>query len=229
MTPGRRPPPESLRELLLRAEALSGRSLGELAVALDVSLPEDPRRAKGIPGQLVERALGADGGSAPQPDFSGLGVELKTIPVGADGRPRESTYVCKVAPLEIAHEEWPTSRVRRKLAHVLWVPLFAEGPLAQRPIGQARLWQPSGEEEADLRSDWEELAGLLGAGAVEEVTAHLGKCLQVRPKAADGDERGLMPGGDDGILETVPRGFYLRSSFTSRILTPGARSPEPGA
>jgi DNA mismatch repair protein MutH len=218
-----------LRELALRAEALSGRSLGELAAALGVTLPGEQRRAKGIPGQLVERALGADSGSAPAPDFSGLGVELKTIPVGPDGRPRESTYVCKVAPLEIAHEEWPTSRVRRKLAHVLWVPLAAEGPLAARSFGRARLWQPSAEEEAELRADWEELAGLLGAGAVESVTAHLGKCLQVRPKAADGDERGPMPGGDDGLVETVPRGFYLRSSFTSRILKSGARSLEPGA
>jgi DNA mismatch repair protein MutH len=199
-------------------EALSGRTLGELAAALGVELPAETRRGKGMAGQLVERALGADGGSAPQPDFSGLGVELKTIPVGADGRPRESTYVCKVAPLEIAHEEWPTSRVRRKLAHVLWIPLAAEGALAERTIGMGRLWQPSAGEEATLRADWEELAGLLGAGAVEDVTAHRGQVLQIRPKAADGDERGLMPGGDEGLVETVPRGFYLRSSFTSRIL-----------
>src|SRR5262249_53898235 len=139
VTPGRRPPPQSLRELLLRVEALSGRTLGELAAALGVELPAETRRGKGMAGQLVERALGADGGSAPQPDFSGLGVELKTIPVGADGRPRESTYVCKVAPLEIAHEEWPTSRVRRKLAHVLWIPLAAEGSLSERTIGVGRL------------------------------------------------------------------------------------------
>lgn len=202
----------------MRAEALSGRTLGELACALGVRLPDEPRRAKGIPGQLLERALGADGGSRPEPDFGALGIELKTVPVGSEGRPRESTYVCKVAPLEIAHEEWPSSRVRRKLAHVLWVPVAAEGALPERRIGAARLWQPSSDEEAALRADWEELAGLLGSGAVDEITAHRGRFLQIRPKAADGDERGMMPGPDDTTVETVPRGFYLRSSFTERIL-----------
>jgi DNA mismatch repair protein MutH len=90
--------------------------------------------------------------------------------------------------------------------------------LAERRIGRALLWQPSAQQEADLRADWEELAGLLGAGAVCEMTAHRGRFLQIRPKAADGSERGSMPGPDDTTVETVPRGFYLRSSFTERIL-----------
>jgi len=218
-TPLRRPPPRDVRELLLRAEALRDRTLGELAAALAVVLPVDPRRAKGIPGQLVERALGTSAGGAAEPDFLELGIELKTVPVGENGRPRESTFVCQVAHLESEHEEWESSRVRRKLSHVLWVPIAAAPEsLAERRIGRARLWRPSAEEERLLRADWEELSGLVGAGAIEEVSAHRGQLLQIRPKAATGRVRGYTPGPGGTTMLALPRGFYLRTSFTARVL-----------
>jgi DNA mismatch repair protein MutH len=212
-------PPRCAGELALRADALAGRSLGELACALGVPLPTDSRRGKGVAGQLCERALGASAGSHPVPDFAGLGVELKTVPLAPDGKPRESTFVCSIAALEIDKEEWPSSRVRRKLAHVLWVPIEAAPvPLARRRFGRARLWQPSPAEEELLRSDWEELAGLIAIGRMGELTAHRGRVLQVRPKAAHARVRAFAPGPDETTLETLPRGFYLRAAFTQRIL-----------
>jgi len=208
-------PPRSTAELALRAEALTGRTLSELADALGVELPTEPKRAKGAVGQLIERALGACGGCAPGPDFAALGVELKTIPVGADGRPRESTFVCTIAPFEIAYEEWPSSRVRAKLSCVLWVPIALAPP---RRIQRPRLWRPSPAQERALREDWEELAGLVATGALEQLTAHRGRVLQVRPKAAHGRVRTLAPGPEETPLFALPRGFYLRARFTAGIL-----------
>src|SRR5688572_21815869 len=105
----RRAPPASVPELEARAAALRGRSLAELAAELEAPVPLDLRRAKGWQGQIVEAALGAAGGSRPEPDFAALGVELKTIPVGRDGAPRESTFVC-TAPVEGAIDPiWETS------------------------------------------------------------------------------------------------------------------------
>jgi DNA mismatch repair protein MutH len=56
--------------------------------------------------------------------------------------------------------------------------------------------EPSPEAERDLRFDWEELAGMIGGGRVEEVTGHMGRYLQVRPKARDGQARRLAAAGD---------------------------------
>lgn len=47
---------------------------------------------------LLELYLGAMAGSKPEQDFPELGIELKTIPVDAAGKPLETTFVC-VAPL----------------------------------------------------------------------------------------------------------------------------------
>jgi DNA mismatch repair protein MutH len=141
--------------------------------------------------------------------------------VSADGRPLETTFVCTIPLSRMAHEEWEQSRVFEKLRRVLWIPV--EGTratdVAARRIGTALLWSPSVEEERDLRFDWEELAGMIGGGRVEDITGHLGRYLQVRPKARDSHARRRGVGHDGAGISTLPRGFYLRTSFTSRILS----------
>jgi DNA mismatch repair protein MutH len=212
--------PQSSEELLARAHALAGLTLGALARQLEVPVPPDLRRAKGWVGGMFEAVLGATASSRAQPDFEALGIELKTLPVTLHGMPLETTFVCTIPLADMATVEWKQSRVFRKLNRVLWVPVQGERevPVEARRIGTALLWSPSPEEELDLRFDWEELAGMIGAGRVEDITGHLGRYLQVRPKAADSHARRLGTGADGARISTLPRGFYLRTSFTARIL-----------
>jgi DNA mismatch repair protein MutH len=213
-------PPATEPELLARARTLAGLTLGQLARSLGAAVPEDLRRAKGWAGGLFEAVLGATASSRAQPDFEELGVELKTLPVTLQGVPVETTFVCTIPLHRMSMVEWRESRVYRKLRRVLWVPI--EGtrstPVDARRIGCALLWSPSPEEELDLRFDWEELAGMIGGGRVEDITGHLGRYLQVRPKARDGSARRRGTGSDGATISTLPRGFYLRTSFTARIL-----------
>jgi DNA mismatch repair protein MutH len=213
-------PPESEAELFARAEALAGRRLGDLARALEVPVPLELRRAKGWVGGLLERALGADAASRAEPDFTRLGVELKTIPVSRAGRPLESTFVCSIELPELADSEWSRSRVRRKLARVLWVPVEGLRPLppADRRLGSPVLWSPTEQDEELLRADWERLATLVAHGRTGELTGHLGVVLQVRPKAARGASRRLARDFEGAVYDEQPRGFYLRPSFTAKLL-----------
>ncbi len=212
--------PATEQELIARARALSGRTVGELAEAQGVAVPGEMRRAKGLVGGLVERALGASAGNRSAPDFPALGIELKTLPLGRDGRPRESTFVCTIALDAMAEMEWESSPVRAKLARVLFMPVEAEPelPLSSRRLGTPLLWSPSPAQEAMLESDWDELAGRIGMGQVEGVTGHLGQALQVRPKGAHGRQRRRAPGDDGAWVRTMPRGFYLRATFTASIV-----------
>jgi DNA mismatch repair protein MutH len=216
------PPPVSEAELAARAADIAGLSLGELAARLGRTLPASTVRGKGFAGQLAEIALGASAGSLPEPDFQLIGVELKTLPVDEGGRPIESTYVCTV-PLEHGHgaPKWRTSNVRRKLARVLWLPVQGSPriALAERRLGSAALWSPSSADEQALRADWEELMDEVLMGRVEAITAHQGACLQIRPKAADSRARRWGIGGEGDRVRTLPRGFYLRPSFTASILS----------
>jgi DNA mismatch repair protein MutH len=213
-------PPRDEAELVERAAALAGLRLAELARDLNAPVPADLRRAKGFVGGLLERALGASAGSRALPDFPELGIELKTLPVDRAGVPVESTFVCTIPLTEIGQVEWGDSRVRRKLATVLWVPVEGERSIAvgERRIGQALLYRLTAEDEAVLRADWEELAGLIGRGHVEALTGHAGRFLQIRPKAAHSRARRVGFDADGAPFAALPKGFYLRASFTRTLL-----------
>lgn len=216
-------PPHTEEELLARARALAGLSVGALASRLDQALRADVLRTKGRVGELVEAALGATAGTLDEPDFPDLGVELKTIPVDNTGRVRESTHVCYLSLDDVEEEEWEDSRVWRKLRRVLWMPVEASpaGPLAERRLGHPVLWSPDAGQLALIRGDWMDLMGRIAVGGIEEITAHMGQVLQIRPKARDSSVTTEVLGPEGEVLTTVPRGFYLRARFTEGILGAG--------
>lgn len=213
-------PPQSDAELLQRAQNIAGLTLFQLATQIDEPIPENLHHAKGWIGQLLEKALGATAGSLPEPDFQQLGIELKTLPVNRQGQPRESTYVCTV-PLQNNHDlNWQQSWVRNKLKRVLWIPVESEKELSvtERHIGQAILWSPSPEQERVLQQDWEELMDLVCTGQLGNISAKQGTYLQIRPKAANASALVNTEDEEGNAALTLPRGFYLRSTFTQQIL-----------
>ncbi len=213
-------PPDSEAVLMERAAAIAGKTLQQIATLRQTVLPEQLTRAKGHIGELLEDYLGASAGSLPEPDFRHIGVELKTLPIGKNGKPKESTFVCTVSLLPGDNSHWEDSLVRRKLSRVLWVPVEADTtiPLAQRRIGNAILWSPNLSQEKILRQDWDELMNMVMMGQLDKITARYGKYLQIRPKAQNA--RSLRSGinADGDIVKTLPRGFYLRTVFTRMIL-----------
>jgi len=217
-------PPASESELLTQARNLAGVRLGELAESIKVAKPNTPTYAKGWIGELLEHALGADAGSRPEPDFTRIGVELKTIPVDRRGKPSESTYVCVAPASATPDQHWENSLLRRKLHRVLWVPVEAGGEIVDRRIGWPFLWSPHPRELAILRADWEEIIELIAIGKRELLNARLGTYLQIRPKAAHGHSRTPAPDATGAPATTLPRGYYLRAKYTTTIIAAGARS-----
>lgn len=90
--------PQTEQELLQRAQAIAGLRFADLAQSLHMPVPPDLKRDKGWVGMLIETALGATAGSKAEQDFAHLGIELKTLPINAQGMPLETTFV-SLAPL----------------------------------------------------------------------------------------------------------------------------------
>lgn len=212
--------PKSETELLARAQDLAGMTLGDIAKSINVTVPKDLKREKGWIGLLLEQILGACAGSRPEPDFPHLGIELKSLPINYQGKPLETTFVC-VAPLTgLVGACWQTSHIRNKLARVLWIPVISERtiPVAERIVGSAFIWSPSQEEEHLLALDWQELTDMIVLGNVEKIHGKHGQVLQLRPKAANSQAKTQAFNRHGQPFMTLPRGFYLKTSFTQALL-----------
>ena len=105
---------------------------------------------------LLETALGTTAGSKAEQDFSHLGIELKTLPINAEGFPLETTFVSLAPLVQNSGVNWENSHVRHKLSKVLWIPIEGSRdiPLRERHIGQPILWQPSYVYKRQTMSDF---------------------------------------------------------------------------
>lgn len=212
--------PQTLEQLLSQAQSIAGLTFGELADELHIPVPPDLKRDKGWVGMLLETALGATAGSKAEQDFSHLGVELKTLPINAEGYPLETTFVSLAPLVQNTGVKWENSHVRHKLSCVLWMPIEGSRhiPLRERHIGAPIFWKPTAEQERQLKQDWEELMDLIVLGKLEQITARIGEVMQLRPKGANSKAITKGIGKNGEIIDTLPLGFYLRKEFTAQIL-----------
>ena len=208
--------------LLAHARALVGTELGEIADNLGLPVPHGQVRTKGWPGQILERELGVEAGGVRGPDFAALGVELKTVPTGADLVPRESTAVCQIDPIAIAAESWETSYVREKLQRVLFVALEVppdDDSVGARRVAAVRQVALDAVEERALRADFELFVrGYSGAGARTRSPATWARSCRCVPRARTARDlaRRLRRRRQPGRVGKC--GFYLRPAFVAEIL-----------
>lgn len=215
------PSPTSEFELLNRAYDLTGKTIQQLAAASHQTLPASLHAAKGFMGSLLELLLGTTAGNKALPDFSELGIELKTLPIDFLGKPIESTYVTMLPLCSFNDQAFEKSEVYLKLRRVLWIPIVGDKKLdlASRYVATPFLWSPTSADWAILKEDWEEIMDMVHLGQIHSLSGRFGQYLHIRPKAASSRVLTNAYGESGELVQTLPRGFYLRVSFTKKILT----------
>jgi len=212
--------PRNETELLRNCQNIYGLTFAQLASYLDLVIPENPVKRKGWAGQAIELALGTTASNHAIPDFHHLGIELKTIPIGSNGVPVESTFITSIPLLTIHKQSWLTSQCYQKLKRVLWLPIEHDKkiPFHQRRIGMGFLWSPTDLQLKKLEQDWTLLTNMIVMGQLEEIDARLGDYIQIRPKGANAKSLCYAFDKQGNKIKTLPRGFYLRSLFTKSII-----------
>ncbi len=218
--------PQSMEVLLQRLKHIMGRSIAELSALAQLQVPLSSSSAKGYVGQLIELFLGSTAHNLPGPDFIKLGVELKTMPVGYDLMPQESTFVCSADISAKSFIPFTQSDLYHKLKHVLFVLIFAprnSTGSASNSIGQRRVlgyffFKPNQQQLGQLEADYNEFNEIIFAGRAHEIDASYGNLVQLRPKGMSGKDVVPIYDSEGHLTFTRPRGYYLRTSFTRNLM-----------
>lgn len=213
-------PPQSKAGLRARLQLILGRSLGELAALAQVEVPHSTMATKGFAGQLIEIFLGADAKNLPMPDFTQLGIELKTMSLSFDLSLKEATYICMCDLKAERFIPFTESHLYHKLRSLLFVLVLAppELPLALRPILGYFFYEPSPQELRQIAADYNEFNELICSGRSNQITGAMGTIIQMRPKALSSKVTTQVRDEQGNFVATTPKGYYLRAEITRQLL-----------
>lgn len=216
------PEPTTLEELEQRLQRLLGRSIAELSQLALLQAPNNSNGAKGYVGLLIELFLGAHAHNLPSPDFITLGIELKTMPVGFDLMPQESTFICSADLAPKSFVPFTQSALYHKLQHILFVLILApQNPRLslgeRRVLGYFFFRLPDPVREI-IETDYDEFQEMLLSGKAQEINGSMGTIVQLRPHANKVGELVRVTNTEGEYAYVKPRGYYLRASFTRQLL-----------
>lgn len=197
----------SRRGALRQLQALIGCDLTELARHYHIPTHQAGRLNKGWAGQTIERHLGAALNSRQQPDFSGWelkGVALKVDETGAP-RAKETMAITMFNPAHVIATPFAQSHLRQKLRRMLVVGWVADRARhASAVIVCAEPFNLAPHIEGLVRTDYDQIRGLLRVYGPGAVSGRVGEWVQARPKG---------PGGG-----STTRAFYARQRLIDLML-----------
>ena len=156
----------------------------------------------------------ANGGSSVS-EIVKAGIEMKTVRLQANGRPRESMSFPAFDFIQIADELWEDSsffeRIERKFLFIVFK-VDSDGIERLEKIGY---WNMPYKDRLEAERVWRDTQRRVAInahdlpGMTESYVAH------VRPKAKDGNDKGLTPQGD---LRTK-QCFWLNASYIADVVS----------
>jgi DNA mismatch repair endonuclease MutH len=159
-------------------------------------------------------------------DFERFGIELKTIPVTADGVVLESMSFPAFTHEELVFESWPDSDLLGRLNRILVVPLVRERRATRGAawVGRAFFWSPTEAQLDGMEEEWKRFRTLIEAGKSKSLPpASETRYLHIRPHGRDAADTELAPGGFD----VTRKSFWLNASFVAEILRAHQRIAKP--
>lgn len=196
---------------VLKAEVL-GQPLYPLALARGLTVEKAGKLNKGWVGQTLEVLAHLPNSSLPSPD--GVDFELKSTKVEwRDGtwQFQETVKITNLNPQKILEEEFETSLLWRKLAHLILVGCQYRSPTDATAVSVSAIdvTQPTLVQE--VKAFWEDVRHLVGSGEMPD-HPNLGSfsdLIQLRPT---GNGKGLS------VCPITDRKFPARAFYATKRL-----------
>lgn len=210
--------PCDAESIVYYAQQLVGSTLRE---KVDVERMDDPKKRKGAFGNLVENAYFLyDSNSDSAPDFSQVGMELKTTPLKQNKKgdlvSKERLVIGMIDYMSVTDEEFETSHLLEKSSDILLISYLYEAekdPLDYLIKVVAR-WGLPEDDMPIFKNDWELVVDKIRAGEAHLLSGSDTLYLEACTKAANSQVRRPQPYSD---IPAKPRAWALKNSYMTSV------------
>jgi DNA mismatch repair protein MutH len=193
-----------------RLRPLFGLSLGQISQR--VALPLPTVLPKNFKADLIRRVL--TGGDSVVPELEKSGVEVKTITLSSDNRPREHMSFPGFKFLDIINEDWWESSFCEKLEKKFLFVVFRQDGTGEQRLLKAGYWNMPYQDRMEAKRVWEDTKRRVAIDATDLPRASESHVAHVRPKARDGNDRIPTPQGGTHVKQC----FWLNRDYIAAVL-----------
>lgn len=155
----------------------------------------------------------ANGGSSVA-EISKAGIEMKTVRLQANGKPKESMSFPAFDFLQIGAEEWEDSSFFEKIERKFLFVVFRIGADGVERLEKVGYWNMPYEHRLEAERVWRDTRRRVGINAHDLPGMSESRVAHVRPKAKDGKDKGLTPQGDFRTKHC----FWLNASYIADVV-----------
>jgi DNA mismatch repair protein MutH len=153
------------------------------------------------------------GGSSVQ-ELNKAGIEMKTVRLQANGKPKESMSFPAFDFIGIQSEEWEDSAFFEKLEKKFLIIAFQLDSAGTERLVKAGYWNMPYQDREEAEKVWLDTQKRVGIDAFDLPGMTESQVAHVRPKAKDGNDKALTPQGSYRTKQC----FWLNAKYIADVV-----------
>jgi DNA mismatch repair protein MutH len=194
-----------------RFDPYLGKSIGELSQ--EINHFKRDKNHKGFHREIATKILAMGGSSVSE--IEKAGIEMKTVRLQSNGKPKESMSFPAFDFLKIGSEIWEESSFFEKVERKFLFVVFKVDDDGVEKLEKVAYWNMPYEDRLEAERVWRETQKRVAINAHDLPGMTESHVAHVRPKAKDGNDKGLTPQGD---LRTK-QCFWLNASYIASVVS----------
>lgn len=200
--------------IISRSRKFVGHCIKDIVKTYDLDVNID---SKNYAAEVIFKVLGISGGGHFFDTDEKSSVYVKTVRCNPNLKYIETMSLRGFDYMKIIKEKWANSKLKQDISNILMIVL--ELPVEKVHQEEARFvttifHRPNPIDEEIIKNDWKEIVSMMEDEKADEINANYGRIVQVRPKAANKDDKILAPGNK----MVVRSAFFIRNFYIQNIL-----------
>ena len=188
-----------------------GMSIADLSLRLNHH--KRSKNHKNFHREIATKILANDGTSVSE--LVKAGIEMKTVRLQVNGKPKESMSFPAFDFLKIGTEIWEESSFFEKVERKFLFVVFKIDINGVEKLEKVGYWNMPYEDRLEAERVWKDTQRRVSINAHDLPSLKESHVAHVRPKAKDGSDKGLTPQGDYRTKQC----FWLNASYIANVVS----------